>query len=178
MSDKHSAKFKAQIALEAFSLKLGELEEFADSKGVTKDEVIDWVDTLKSNSSILFKDGFDAGELQDGSVENVSLETSDELLIASVNHGVNDDNLNYNRLFFWSILGTVLVAVIIYGVVNFAQASWFDAQNEASINSEYSQVKEQKAKDAEILNSFGVVNLEEGVYRIPIDEAISIVAEN
>lgn len=178
MSTKHSAKFKAETALEAISIPLGELDAFATKKGITKDEVIKWVDTLKQNSAGLFTDGVDSDSDQHGLKENVNLETDDELLSAAVAHGVNDDYLNYNRLFFWTVFGTGLVVVIIYGLIHFAEASLFEAQNEASLNSQYSEIKELKAKDAETLNSFGVVNLEEGTYRIPIDQAINNTAEN
>lgn len=178
MSTKHSAEFKAEVALEAISLPIEELDTFANEKGVTKDEVLKWVDTLKQNLAGFFRDENDSLENQKGWVENVNLETEDELLSAAVAHGVNDDHLNYSRLFFWTIFGMGLVIVIIYGLIHFAQASLFDAQNEASLNSQYSEIKELKAKDAEKLNSFGVVDLEEGTYRIPIDQAINNIAEN
>ncbi|MEO9886792.1 MAG: hypothetical protein ABJR05_12140 [Balneola sp.] len=178
MSTKHSAEFKAQTALEAISLPLGELGAFAKKKGVSKDEVVDWVSALKEKSADLFADGAGSHGGHHASGENVNLETEDELLSAAVAHGVNDDNLNYNKLFFWTTFGTGLVIVIIVGLIQFAEASWFNAQKEASINSEYSKIKELKAKDAETLNSFGVVDLENGTYRIPIDQAINNIAEN
>lgn len=178
MSTKHSAEFKAQVALEAISLPSEELDTFAKEKGVTKEEVTKWVDTLKENVAGFFADEDDSLRNQEGWIENVNLETDDELLSAAVAHGVNNDFLNYNRLIFWSVFGIGLVVVIIYGLIHFAQASVFDAQTEASLNSQYSEIKELKAKDAEKLNSFGVVNLEEGTYRIPIDQAINNIAEN
>tara|TARA_R110000868_G_scaffold270814_1_gene530293 strand:+ start:522 stop:1061 length:540 start_codon:yes stop_codon:yes gene_type:complete len=179
MSTKHSAEFKAHTALEALSLSPVELEDFAKKKGVSKDEVVEWVATLKKNSANLFADSNDAhtGHHHASGV-NVDLETEDEVLAAAVSHGVNDDNLNYKKLFFWSVFGIGLVVVIIIGLIQFAEASWFKAQKEASINSEYSKIKELKAKDQEILNSYGVVDLEEGTYRIPIDQAINNIAEN
>jgi hypothetical protein len=179
MSNKHSSEFKAQVALEAMNVSTGDLDEFAKNKGVTKNEVIEWVSTLKKSSANLFDDGADsnAGH-HHASGENVDLQTDDEKLSAAVSHGVNDDDLNYKKLFFWTTFGTALVVVIIVGLIQFAQASWFDAQQNASINSEYSQIKELKAKDQQILNTYGVVDLEEGTYRIPIDQAINNIAEN
>jgi len=178
MSTKHSAEFKAQTALEAISLPLAEIEAFAQKKGTSKDEVLEWVAALKSKSANLFKDETDSHSGHHASGENVNLETDNELLAAAVSHGVNDDKLNFNKLIFWSTFGTGLVIVIIYGLVQFAEASWFNAQNKAALNSNYSKIKELKAKDAEILNSFGVVDLENGTYRIPIDQAINNIAEN
>lgn len=179
MSNKHSAEFKAQVALEAIALPLGEVDEFAKKKGVSKEEVVQWVSALKKNSVNLFNDGDDSNTSHHhASGEDVELETEDELLSAAVAHGVNDDNLNYKQLIFWSSFGTALVVVLIIALVQFAEASWFQAQNKASVNSEYSQIKELKAKDKETLNTYGVVDLEEGTYRIPIDKAINNIAEN
>ena len=71
-----------------------------------------------------------------------------------------------------------MVVIIIVALIQFAQASVFNAQNEASINSGDSKIKELKAKDKETLNTYGVVDLEKGVYRIPIEQAITNIAEN
>lgn len=179
MSNKHSAEFKAQVALEAINLPLGEVEDFAKKKGVTKDEVVEWVAALQKNSVNLFTGGDDShsGHHQ-VSGENVDLETEDEMLSAAVAHGVNDDELNYKKLFFWTTFGIGLVVFIIAALIPFAQTSLYDAQNEASINSGDSKIKEMKAKDRETLNTYGVVDLEKGVYRIPIEQAINNIAEN
>ena len=179
MSTKHSAEFKAEVAIEALNLSTGDLDEFAKLKGVSTSQILEWVSLLKENSASIFEDSQTSQAAHHhASGENVNLETEDEILVAAVAHGVHDDNLNYNKLFFWTTFGTGLVIVIVVGLIQFAEASWFNAQNEASINSEYSQIKELKAKDAETLNSYGVVDLENGTYRIPIDQAINKIAEN
>lgn len=179
MSNKHSAEFKAQVALEAIALPLGELDDFAKKKSVTKDEVVEWVSALQKNSVTLFTDGDDSHDgHHQASGENVDLETEDEMLSAAVAHGVNDDELNYKKLFFWSTLGIGLVVFIIVALIQFAQVSLYDAQNEASFNSGDSKIQEMKAKDLETLNTYGVVDLEKGVYRIPIEQAINNITEN
>ncbi len=179
MSTKQSAEFKAKIALEAIAVPSGELDNFAQSKGVTKEEVMEWVKALKESSSEIFSSS-DSGHASHHHAvgEHVELKTEDEELAAAVGHGVHNDDLDYKRLFFWTVTGTALVIVIVVWLIQFSQDAYFDAQLEASVNSEFSSVKELKAKDAETLNSFGVVDAENGIYRIPIDEAINKIAEN
>jgi len=178
MSNKHTAEFKAQIAIEAISIPLGEINEFAKKKGVSEKEVLEWVSSLKKNTTKLFSDDDTHTGHHHASGEDVDLETEDELLSAAVSHGVNDDNLNYKKLIFWTTSGTALVVVLIVALIQFAEASWFGAQKRASVNSDYSQIKEMKAKDQETLSTYGVVDLDKGTYRIPIDQAINNIAEN
>ncbi len=178
MSTKHSAEFKAQIALEAISLPLGELKEFAKEKGVTEQEVVAWVDALKENSASLFEDGAHSAGHHHASGVDVDLETEDKELAEAVSYGVHNDELNYNKLFFWTTFGTALVIVLIVGLIQFSEVSYFNAQQEASINSDYSEIEQIKAKDQETLNSYGVVDPEAGTYRIPIDQAIEEIAED
>lgn len=108
--------------------------------------------------------------------EDVTLETEDSSFAGAVNHGVNDDNMEYGKLFFWSGLGIVTVVVFVVALMFFAQFSFLNAQRNASASSTYLEITKLKADQNEQLNSFGVVDLEDGVYHIPIDEAINKIA--
>ena len=108
--------------------------------------------------------------------EEVTLETQDSLFAGAVNHGVNDDTIDYGKLFFWSGIGIVTVIVFVVALMYFAQFSFNNALMNASVSSTYMEITKLKADQNEQLNSFGVVDLEDGVYHIPIDEAIKKVA--
>ncbi|MBO6523664.1 MAG: hypothetical protein JJ971_07570 [Balneolaceae bacterium] len=108
--------------------------------------------------------------------EEVTLETEDSSFARAVNHGVNDDSMDYGKLYFWSGLGTFAVIVFVVALMFFAQFSFLSAQRNASASSTYLEITKLKADQNEQLNSFGVVDLEDGVYHIPIDEAINKVA--
>lgn len=73
-----------------------------------------------------------------------------------------------------SILVVILVAVVVlfgwYGQV--AQ----DTQAEMTSTENYQLLQETRTKQQEALSQYGVVDEEEGVYRIPIDRAIDVVA--
>lgn len=169
MSSKHSAEFKAKVALEAVSRENKGLSELAKKYDVTVKEITSWSEELQSNAPTVFGG---SGAL----VEDVSLESDDPIFIESVNHGVEAENLDYNKIFIWSGLGVVLVIVFVVALMFFAQFSFSNAQKNALNSSTYLEITKLKADQTEHINSFGVVDLEAGVYRIPIEEAIKKVA--
>lgn len=169
MSSKHSAEFKAKVALEAVSKDNKGLSELAEKYDVTVKEITSWSKELHANASTVFGG---TGAL----VEDVSIESDDPIFIDSVNHGVEAENLNYNRIFLWSGLGVITVIVFIVALIFFAQYSFSNAQKNALNSSTYLEITKLRADQTEHLNSYGVVDLEAGVYRIPIEEAINKIA--
>lgn len=176
MSSKHSAKSKANIALEALSLSENELDTLAEKHGVTKSEIKTWVKDLKKNAATVFSEEETGSHHHHVPGEDVTIETEDEDLYRYVQHGVHEDKLNYKKLTFWSVLGTALVIIIIALLIPFSQMTLFNAKMDASANSTPVEIRELRAQDQETLNSFGVVDLDNGIYRIPIDSAISKIA--
>lgn len=131
----------------------------------------------KHNSEYNPNEAEEAAMVNDeGSVEDVDISTEDEDLVNSVSQGVMSDTLTYSKLIFWSTVGTSLVIIFVIAMVFFSQFSLFEAQREASLRVTYSDFTELRAEQEQELNSFGVVDLEEGIYRIPIDSAISKIA--
>ena len=108
--------------------------------------------------------------------DNVTIETEDNSFAASVSHGVQEDQLDYKKLYFWSAFLIVTVIVFVVSLMFFAEFSYYNAQQNASVTSTYRQVTTLKADQTEELNSFGIVDAENGVYHIPIDEAINKLA--
>lgn len=175
MSEKYSSEFKAKVALEAVSQSRSVIQKIAEKHEVSEEEVISWAAQLNEEAASLF--GAEAAPVDDGSeVEDVDITTEDDEFAAAVSHGVMSDTLNYGKLIFWSSLGATLVIIFVIGLVYFSQYSLFEAQKEASSRVTYSDFSALMAEQEEELNSFGVVDLEEGVYRIPIDSAISRIA--
>lgn len=175
MSDKYSSEFKAKIALEAVAQGRSVIKEIAEEHGVTEDQVIAWAAQLHDEATKIFS-GDESHDASDSEIEDVEISTDDPEFAHAVNHGVMSDTLNYRKLIFWSSLGTALVIIFVVGLVYFSQYSLFEAQKEASSLSTYSEIGELKAEQNQELNSFGVVSVEDGIYRIPIDSAISRIA--
>ncbi|MAL17471.1 MAG: hypothetical protein CL670_15225 [Balneola sp.] len=177
MSEKYSSEFKAKVALEAVSQGRSVIEKIAKKHDVSEEEIISWAAQLQDEASQIFTTEA-AGDSDHDLVEHVDITTEDEEFAYAVGHGVMSDTLNYKKLIFWSTLGTSLVVIFVIGLVYFSQYSLFETQKQVSTNSTYSEIKELKAQQDQELNSFGVVDLEEGIYRIPIDSAISKIAQD
>lgn len=173
MSDKYSSEFKAKVALEAVSQGRSVIEKVAEKHGVSEEQVIAWASQLHEDASRIFSA---EAAYEEPEAEDVEISTEDEEFAVAVSHGVMSDELNYNKLIFWSTLGTALVVIFVIGLVYFSQYSLFETQREVSNQSVYSEIKDLKAEQDQQLNSFGVVDLEEGRYRIPIDSAINRIA--
>lgn len=179
MSSKHNAEFKAKVALEAVSEENKVHSELAKKYDVSTEEISLWSSELRKNATTIFGGSpSSAGHSHDSSstIEDVSLESDDPIFIESVNHGVEQENLDYNKIFVWSGVGVALVIVFVVALIFFAQYSLSNAQKNALNSSTYLEITKLKADQTEKLNSFGVVDLEAGVYRIPIDEAINKIA--
>ncbi|MAO66126.1 MAG: hypothetical protein CL666_14115 [Balneola sp.] len=173
MSDKISSELKAKIALEAVSQGRVVVKEIADKYDVSEDQVIAWAAQLQDEASQIFS----TQEVEaESDAEDVEINTDDQEFASAVEHGVMNDELNYSKLIFWSSLGTALVIIFVVGLIYFSQYSLFESQKEVSARSTFSEAKVLKAEQNQELNSFGVVDLEEGRYRIPIDSAISRIA--
>lgn len=176
MSSKHSAEFKAKVALEAVSEENKIYSAIATKYDISSDEVSVWVSELKSNAATVFGGSSTGAHASTSTVEDISIESDNAIFIEAVSHGVENENLDYGKLFFWSGLGIAIVVVLIVGLIFFSQFAFSNAQNNASNSSTYLEITKLNADQTEQLNSFGVVDLEAGVYRIPIEEAINKVA--
>ena len=171
MSDKHSSEFKSKVAQEAASESQKVIQNIAAKYDISEDEVILWASKYADQGVELA-----AAEYDEGSVEDVDISTEDDELVSGISQGVMSDTLNYGKLIFWSTVGTSLVIIFVIAMVFFSQFSLFEAQREASLRVTYSDFSDLRAEQEQELNSFGVVDLEEGIYRIPIDSAISKIA--
>ena len=107
--------------------------------------------------------------------DTFELEVSDTNFGAAVEYGVHDDHLNVGNLTFWSVAGIVFfVGLIIFGF-NYYYFQSYQIGQEVSFNSEYKDLKNLKESEAEALNSYGIVDLDAGVYQIPVDQAVDLV---
>jgi transposase-like protein len=178
MSEKFSSEFKAEIAIEAAAQAQIVIKKIAEKHGVSEEQVIAWASKLEDEAVNIFSSGVHGTESHttEGEVEEVDISTDDDELISAVQHGVMNDNLNFKRLLFWTGLGTVLIVIFVISIVKFSQYSLFETQKEVSAKDTPSDIKELKAEQNKVLDTYGVVDLEEGIYRIPIDSAISRIA--
>ncbi len=179
MAEKYSSEFKAKVALEAVSENRAVLTKVAQKYDVPEEKVKEWTDKLYSDASHLFDDEPAAEEFahgEDFASENVYISTDDKKFHHAVDYGVTKDDLNYKKIIFWSSFIVGLVIIMAIGLVYFAQFSLFDARQKVSSISPASTSVELREKQNKKLNSYGVIDLENGIYKIPIDSAISKIA--
>lgn len=153
---------KNSIALKAVSGGDEAVRELSKKHGVSEDEIRNWIRET-GVKPVKEKE------------EEVSLDASEDF-IASVNYGANFDNLNYRRLTFWSIFGIAVIVIFVQSIIFIHEYTQSSAVQLRSEQSQFYNIEEIKKNDQETLNSFGIVNAEDGIYRIPIDSAITQIA--
>lgn len=155
---------KRNIALEAASGGEDAVRKLAEKHGVPEEDIRNWIRAADvTEESTVSKE------------EEVSLDATSNF-IDSVNFGANFDRLNYRRLIFWSIFGTVIFIVIVQSLIfihNYTKSSAVQLRSEQS---QFYEVDRMKLNDQDKLNSFGVIDPEAGIYSIPIDSAITLIA--
>lgn len=154
---------KAAIALKAQAGDADAKQELAEKHGVTIEEIDKWIRETGDESV-------------DESDETVSLEAS-EIFAESVRFGAVRDILNYPRLVFWSAFGTIVILIMVLAIMAVYEYTFTGAQQDRATESQYYNISEIQQKERATLESYGVVDIEEGIYRIPIDSAMTLIAE-
>lgn len=155
---------KHNIAKKAVAGGEDAIKELSEKHGISEEEIRDWIrETDVSDVASVSKE------------EDVSLDATDEF-IESVNYGANFDRLNYRRLIFWSVFGVAVMLIIIQSIMFIHDYTASSATQLRSEQSQFYNIDQIKQNDQEKLNSFGVVDPEAGIYRIPIDSAITLIA--
>lgn len=107
--------------------------------------------------------------------QSVDLEVTDDFA-RDYEYGATPDILNYPRLIFWSIFGTSVILLMIVSIVYIHDFTFQRFGQQQSSESIYYNIGEMQERDQVKLDSYGVVDLEAGIYRIPIDSAITKMA--
>ena len=170
----YSAEFKKEVAQKALDQSKKNLDKLAKQYDVSVSVILMWATELEKGGEDVFDIAEEDQETSpEGSPENIDVEITSEEVADSVEHGVMADKLNYKRLIFWSVFGTILVIIFVRGLFEMYEYNMNTTQERVSSESEYYQVNQMKKEARQQLDSFGVVDLENGIYRIPIDSAIN-----
>lgn len=92
-----------------------------------------------------------------------------------VEFGATEDRLNYKGLFFWGALGTVMITIAVVVLINVYDMTITTATERAGAASQYMELGDVEARDAKVLENFGLIDAEQGVYRVPVDSAIEMM---
>lgn len=169
---RYTPDFKKEVAQKALDQSKKDLEGLSKKYDVPVSVILMWATELEKGGPQVFETADETED--DGFIEepaDIDLDISDDEVAEAVQYGVMFDKLNYKRLVFWSLFGIILLIIFVQAL--FEMNQYNVRQEQIAQGSQSFESLELKKEAREQLNSFGVVNLEEGIYRIPIDSAIS-----
>jgi transposase-like protein len=173
---KYTADLKKEIAQKALDQSKQNLDKLSEKYDVPVSVILMWATELEKGGEDVFETPEEAEEESDEEHKEVDVEITDQKVVDSVEHGVMLDQLNYKRLVFWSVFGTILVLIFVQALFEMNQYNHQLTEERVSSESQYYQANQLQNEAEEKLESFGVVDLENGIYRIPIDSAITKIA--
>ncbi|MEX0680220.1 MAG: hypothetical protein WD097_02475 [Balneolales bacterium] len=100
-----------------------------------------------------------------------------EELEHSISHGVSFDNINLRNVSFWMIFGIFLLTIILYGLYNMYTYNQFLSSERAAINMEFHDLNAMREREQQLLNTLELIDEENRRYRIPIDSAMALMAD-
>lgn len=167
--EKYTREFKAQVVLEAVSDD-AQPREVAEKHGVNPSLLLDWADRMDISHEKLDRLREELGEEEP--LQVVELITDDSVLVDELRYGASFDTLNMGRLRYWVIYGVIFFVSILIGLTWIFYFNDFATTHQVAEQSDFYQITRIKQQEQEHLSSFGVIDGEEGVYHIPVEQAI------
>lgn len=96
----------------------------------------------------------------------------------SIRLGVSPDDLNYKKLFGYTLLGIIIVGALLILALNMFRYTAFQKSQEAAINAEFYELDALRSRHADQLNSFTIIDEQSGKYAVPVDSAITLIVED
>ena len=94
-----------------------------------------------------------------------------------MSEGYEKQDVSPKKLGMLVIIGVVVVAIVVIIMNEFFIATREALIEEMVLTPESVALRELRARETDILNSYGIVDAEAGIYRIPIDQAMKLIAE-
>ena len=172
----YSYEFKVKVAEEAIDRDKKNLDKLGEKYDVPVSLILTWAQKYERDPQSLREDSDkhkQVKEPEDDTLVDISIDNKE--ISESIGYGAMFDDLDIKKLTFWSVLGIIFVIIFVQLLVEMHQLTTQVNMERVSAASEY-DVVQQNEKAREQLNNFGVVDIEEGIYRIPIDSVINDMA--
>ena len=91
--------------------------------------------------------------------------------------GYEKQDVNPKKLAILVIISLVVVAIVVVLMNEFFIATKEALIEEMVLTPESVALRELRARETEILNSYGIVDAGAGIYRMPIERAMKLLAE-
>lgn len=177
---KYSSEFKAKVALEALAQNKMNLDRLSDKYDVPVSVILMWTVQLERNAGRVYVSSTPPSdmEVQDKTSEEesiVDVEISDPDISESIGFGAMHDDLDYKTLFYWSALALVFI-ILFAQLVKITYETAVPLHEEEIDSQAVYEVNIQKQEATKQISTFGVVNLDEGIFKIPIDTVMNQMA--
>lgn len=105
-------------------------------------------------------------------VGDIDAETRD-----SVQNGVMSDDYNYVKL--TGAIASIIIATLFLIILMVNMFGYYknQAKEQSSLQTEYTEISTLQSVANERLQSVGIIDKENGVYHIPIDDAINLLSQ-
>jgi len=171
----YTPEFKKEVAQKALDQSKKNLDELSEEYDVPVSVILMWATEVEKGGIAVFEEPEEI-EHPEEEQEEFDVVISDDNVADSMRVGVMLDKLNYKRLVFWSVLGVIIFVVFVRALIAMFEYNERTMQEQVSSKSEFHHITQLKQQARDKINSFGVVNLDKGIYRIPIDSAINELA--
>ncbi|MHB2149277.1 hypothetical protein ACX8XP_09495 [Calditrichota bacterium LG25] len=92
-------------------------------------------------------------------------------------NGYEKSDANVNKIIAYTILIMVLLGAIIVGVNEYFTYYSRQLEYDIILNKQSTELLELRANEEKILNSYELLDYTKGIYRIPIERAMEILAD-
>ena len=92
-------------------------------------------------------------------------------------NGYEEQDVNPNKLILYGVISVIVVVVVVVFVIDYFSATKEEMISEMVLEPESVALRELRAREAEELGSYKLLDPAEGRYRIPIERAMELVAD-
>ncbi len=94
-----------------------------------------------------------------------------------VNGGYEKRDVNVSKIIAYTILVMVILGGIIVGLNEYFSYYSRQLEYEMVLSKESAELKELRAREEKILNNYELLDYSKGIYQIPIERAMKILAD-
>jgi len=93
------------------------------------------------------------------------------------NAGYEKKDVSVNKIVLYGVISVVLLVVFVVFIMDFVVASRENLIYEQQLRPESVALRELRAREAETLNSYKIIDSANGIYQVPIERAMQLIAE-
>ena len=91
--------------------------------------------------------------------------------------GYEKKDINLNKIFLTGVIAVVTVIIIIVFILDYFTAVKEELVYKQVLQPASAQLRELRARENEELNSYKLLDPRKGIYRVPIDRAMELIAD-